>query len=57
MCPNLVNNLNNQIYDKNTDQPDKTQGYDHMLDSLGYLVWKLYPIRRQIRVYESTERE
>lgn len=57
MCPNLKNNLLNQIYDKTTDQPDKTQGYDHMLDSLGYLVWRLYPIRRQIKITSISERE
>lgn len=57
MCPNLKKNLINQIYDKNTEQPDKTQGYDHMLDSLGYLVWRLYPIRRQIKTATQAERE
>lgn len=46
-CVNLINNLEQQIYDE-SGKPDKTQGHDHILDALGYLVHKLYPIKRQL---------
>lgn len=46
-CPELVSALEQQVYNKAGD-PDKTQGVDHELDSLGYLVTgveKSKPIR------------
>lgn len=47
-CPILTENLEQQIYDSKTGQPDKTQNQDHMIDALGYLIYKLYPIKRQL---------
>jgi len=40
----VLNSLSKQTYKENTSVPDKTQGYDHMNDALGYLVSYLYPI-------------
>lgn len=47
-CPILTENLEQQVYDPKTGQPDKTQNQDHMIDALGYLIYKLYPIKRQL---------
>ena len=40
----VLNSLSKQTYKEDTSVPDKTQGYDHMNDALGYLVSYLYPI-------------
>jgi PBSX family phage terminase large subunit len=44
-CPNLVDNLNEQAYDDNGN-PRKANNVDHMLDALGYVVYRLYGISR-----------
>jgi PBSX family phage terminase large subunit len=43
-CPELVESLERQAYDKNGD-PDKTSGFDHVLDATGYCIAYRYPIR------------
>lgn len=44
-CPALAEALEQQAYDKN-GQPDKSAGFDHHVDALGYLVnWNL-PVRK-----------
>lgn len=47
-CHILTENLEQQIYNEKTGQPDKTQDNDHMIDALGYLIYKLYPLKRQL---------
>lgn len=42
-CKNLVDNLEQQVYDSNGD-PDKSNGQDHMLDALGYSVYWNFPL-------------
>jgi hypothetical protein len=49
-CPKLTENIEQQSYDPKTGQPDKTQGQDHVIDALGYMVEKLYPIKRQLHL-------
>lgn len=44
-CPELVESLEKQAYDKNGD-PDKTSGFDHLLDATGYCIAYRYPISR-----------
>lgn len=44
-CPELVESLEKQSYDKNGD-PDKTTGFDHLLDATGYCIAYRYPISR-----------
>jgi hypothetical protein len=36
-CKNLLNSVAKQTYKEGTVLPDKTQGFDHMNDALGYL--------------------
>lgn len=43
-CPELVESLERQAYDKN-GEPDKTSGFDHVLDATGYCIAYRYPIR------------
>jgi len=42
-CPELVEALEQQAYDER-GEPDKSQGYDHLTDALGYLVHWLLPL-------------
>ena len=51
-CKNLLNSVSKHTYKEGTVLPDKTQGFDHMNDALGYLISFLYPIRT---AYETTE--
>lgn len=44
-CPQLVESLEKQSYDKN-GEPDKSSGFDHVLDAAGYMVAYRYPITR-----------
>lgn len=46
-CPNLVESLEKQAYNKN-GEPDKTTGLDHILDAAGYMVVYRYPIVKRI---------
>tara|TARA_R110002012_G_scaffold305305_2_gene509386 strand:+ start:364 stop:1608 length:1245 start_codon:yes stop_codon:yes gene_type:complete len=42
---NCVNSISKNVFKEGTMLPDKTQGFDHMNDALGYLISFLYPIR------------
>ena len=46
MCPNLVECLEKQAYDKN-GEPDKSAGFDHALDAAGYFIAYRYPLVRR----------
>ena len=39
-CRTLIECFELQAYDERTGEPDKQNGYDHLLDSLGYLIWR-----------------
>lgn len=43
-CPSVVEALEKQAYDKN-GEPDKTSGFDHVIDAAGYMVCYRYPIK------------
>jgi hypothetical protein len=43
-CPNLTMSLEQQAYDKN-GEPDKTNGWDHVVDAQGYFVHARYPLK------------
>lgn len=46
-CPELVESLEKQAYDKN-GEPDKSGGLDHIIDAAGYFVVYRYPIRHRV---------
>jgi len=43
-CKIIVRGLQRQIYKENTNIPDKEEGFDHMNDSIGYLIEIVKPI-------------
>ena len=45
-CKFTIECLERQVYQEGTSQPDKSSGYDHMNDALGYMVDSLFPIHR-----------
>lgn len=46
-CAPLVEGLEKQIWKPESDPPtpDKTHGFDHANDALGYMCWRRYPLR------------
>lgn len=42
-CPALADALEKQAYDKN-GEPDKSTGFDHVLDALGYFIAYRFPV-------------
>lgn len=42
-CPHLVEGLEKQAYNKN-GEPDKTSGFDHVIDAAGYFIAYRFPI-------------
>lgn len=44
-CPELVAALEQQAYDKK-GEPDKSGGFDHIVDALGYYIVSQFPVRR-----------
>jgi phage terminase large subunit len=54
-CKNLISSLSKQTFKEGTVLPDKTQGFDHMNDALGYMVSFLYPIVRIVE-HEAPQR-
>jgi hypothetical protein len=44
-CPMLTEALEKQAYDKN-GEPDKSAGFDHVTDAIGYLLHYKYPVAR-----------
>ena len=42
-CPNIALGLEQQAYDKN-GEPDKTGGFDHLNDGVGYFIVRQFPI-------------
>jgi hypothetical protein len=45
-CKHLIECLERQSYPEGSTQPDKTHGYDHMNDALGYMVSYIWPIKK-----------
>lgn len=54
-CPNIALGLEQQAYDKNGD-PDKSSGFDHMNDAVGYFVVRKMPIKRRHEFTEQPQR-
>lgn len=47
-CKYTIEGLERHTYKEGTTQPDKSTGYDHMMDALGYMVDYLFPVRRDV---------
>lgn len=52
----LVECLEKQTWKKDSSPavPDKTAGFDHLPDALGYMCWRLFPLRRATSVGYSS---
>jgi hypothetical protein len=50
-CPELVESLEKQAYDKN-GEPDKAGGLDHVIDAAGYFIVYRYPIQHRVAVVQ-----
>jgi hypothetical protein len=46
-CKYTIEALERHVYKAGSTQPDKDSGYDHMNDSVGYMVDYLFPVRRE----------
>lgn len=46
-CPVHIKDFRNQIWKEDSDppEPDKEHGFDHMMDGVGYKVWRLFPLK------------
>lgn len=47
-CTFMIKCLDGLTYKKDTSQPDKSMGLDHMVDALGYLVHSEFPIIKPV---------
>lgn len=54
-CPKLAESLEKQAYDDN-GMPDKTTGFDHAPDALGYFIHTRFPAVASARELQSVER-
>lgn len=52
-CSKLIEGLTKHQYKEGTQIPDKTSGYDHITDALGYMVEYTFPVRRDVDVPEQ----
>lgn len=52
-CTSITESLEKQIYDKATGQPSKKEGLDHIIDAVGYLVYKIFPIKKQLFIKDK----
>lgn len=50
-CPQLVESLEKQPYDKN-GEPDKAGGLDHIVDAAGYFIAYRYPVIKRIALVQ-----
>lgn len=51
-CPNLVEALEKQAYNK-AGEPDKSSGFDHVVDSAGYFICYKFPIIKRSAIVSS----
>ena len=54
-CQNIALGLEQQAYDK-SGEPDKSAGFDHMNDAVGYFVVRKMPIMRRVEFTEQPKR-
>ena len=47
-CKRTIEGLQKHAYKAGTNLPDKSSGYDHTMDALGYCVEYLFPIRTEV---------
>lgn len=55
-CKSSIQCLERQVYKEGTSIPDKSSGYDHQNDALGYLISFIAPIKKSIKPTEKPRR-
>lgn len=55
-CKHTIEGLERHTYKEGSSQPDKDSGYDHMMDSLGYMVDYLFPVKKDIGTIVQPQR-
>lgn len=55
-CKYTIQGLERHSYREGTSVPDKSSGYDHMMDALGYMIDFLFPITRQRELTPQPQR-
>jgi len=53
-CVNLLRGLEGLTYKEGTSQPDKSTGFDHITDALGYMVHEMFPLGKPMGTTTST---
>ncbi len=53
-CKIMIKGLQRQIYKENTNIPDKEEGFDHMNDSIGYLIEIVKPLIAQSKPFQPS---
>lgn len=48
VCKHTIESMEKFAYKEGTQQPDKTQGFDHMFDAVSYAVDYMFPLKRQV---------
>tara|TARA_R100001591_G_scaffold13933_1_gene20308 strand:+ start:4939 stop:6174 length:1236 start_codon:yes stop_codon:yes gene_type:complete len=51
-CKIIIKGLQRQIYKENTNIPDKEEGFDHMNDSIGYLIEIVKPLITESKPFQ-----
>ena len=54
-CKNVISCISKQTYKEGTQIPDKSSGFDHFNDALGYLVHWVNPIKRPVERSKGPE--
>lgn len=49
-CKHTIESFEKFAYKEGTQQPDKTQGFDHMFDAVSYAVDYLFPLKRKVEM-------
>lgn len=52
-CRNLIQSLERMSYKEGSSVPDKSQGFDHLCDSLGYMIEYIFPVNHSKPVKRS----
>ena len=51
----MIETLTKQSFKEGTRIPDKESGYDHLGDALGYMIWGIWPIKKESNSQPETK--
>jgi phage terminase large subunit len=53
-CKHIINGLSKQVFKEGTQIPDKSSGFDHTNDAIGYMIEYLFPIRKDVPEFDES---